>query len=135
MRIFIIILTFIFQINFASAQSYSEGVRLYKQKQYLEAAEIFKKLSNEGDSKAQARLGFMYYKGLGVTKDFENAVKYYKLAEKKNNRVAITNLGWMYQRGWGVTKDLNLSSKLYLRAAKMNYGPAQNKIADFYRYL
>ena len=42
MRIFIIILTFIFHINFASAQSYSEGLRLYKQKQYLEAAEIFK---------------------------------------------------------------------------------------------
>lgn len=131
--LFLLIILIFHKLN---AQTFSEGYTLYKQKNFTEAAEIFKKLSDEGNSKAQTRLGFMYYKGLGVKKDFENAVKYYKLAieNNENDRAALTNLGWMYQRGWGVNKNLKLSSELYLKAAEMNYAAAQNKIAESFEF-
>jgi len=57
----------------------------------------------EGESEAQADLGYMYYNGhtpLG-TKDMEMAMKYYSLAADQGYSRALCNLGFIYYNGSG----------------------------------
>ena len=45
-------------------------------------------------------------KGLGVLRDYKEAVKWYTKAANQGYAKAQFNLGWMYQKGQGVLKDL-----------------------------
>ena len=50
-------------------------------------------------SRAQNNLGLMYENGLGVPKDYDEAVKWYRLAAAQGDALAQNNLGWMYDNG------------------------------------
>jgi TPR repeat protein len=47
-------------------------------------------------------LGYCYYKGLKVEKDFKKAVFFYSKASENGNADAQNNLGYCYQHGEGV---------------------------------
>jgi len=55
----------------------------------------------EGESEAQADLGYMYYNGHTPfeTKDMEMAMKYYSLAADQGYSRALCNLGFIYYSG------------------------------------
>ncbi len=62
-----------------------------------------KKASDEGSSFATLMLGFMYYKGQGVTQDFREAARLFKTASKEQS-YAWMMLGVMNMDGIGVRK-------------------------------
>lgn len=95
-----------------------EAYRLYEEKRYTEAAEVFKLLSSEGNSAAQNSLGDMYYYGYGVEKDFNKARIQYELSAKQDNRDALYNLGIMYLNGIGVDVSRMQAIKYFAEAAE-----------------
>lgn len=62
-----------------------EGVK----KDYEEAFKWFRLAANQGDNKAQNKLGTMYYIRKGVKKDEMEAFKWYQLAADQGNIEAI----------------------------------------------
>lgn len=91
-----------------------EAYRLYEEKRFSEAAEIFKLLSSEGNSAAQNSLGDMYYYGYGVEKDYNEARIQYELSAKQGNRDALYNLGIMYLNGIGVNVSMIQATKYFV---------------------
>ena len=67
--------------------------------------DYFKKLADEGNMEDQRRLGFMYYKGDGVDRNYEKAFTYLLKAAKQGDGNAQAAVGWMYSEGKGVSLD------------------------------
>ena len=63
------------------------------------------KVAEQGHADAQSSIGYMYYKGDGVTQDFGEAVKWLSKAADQGDTSAQFNLGFMYYDGDGVTQD------------------------------
>ncbi len=55
----------------------------------------------------------MYFKGMGVTQDYAQAVKCYRLAADQGKAAEQYNLGNMYVDGKGVTQDYVEPAKWY----------------------
>ena len=64
---------------------YSEGVLAYSGGDLPKALKIFKTLAEQGDARAQARLGFLYNNGEGVIKDDSEAAKWYHKAAEQGH--------------------------------------------------
>jgi TPR repeat protein len=59
---------------------------------YSDSFGLYKELANNGDAKAQFLVGWMYYKGKGVSKDKKGAIGWWKLSARKGNIQAINYL-------------------------------------------
>ena len=64
-----------------------------------------KALAEKGDAEGQLNLGDCYNMGLGVAKDYVEAVKWYRKASEQGDLLAQTILGHCYAAGEGVAKD------------------------------
>lgn len=73
--------------------------------------------ADQGDARALYRLGSMYEQGLGVRKDFSQAVLSYKVAAANGVPEAQYNLGVMYANGRGVPRDFAEAHRLFSMAA------------------
>ena len=93
-------------INTRSDQAedlYAKGVQLNKSKKYTEAFRCFEKAAGFGHFRAQINLGYYYYAGLGVKKDYEKAINYLRKAAESDNIddisakvLARNKLAWIY---------------------------------------
>jgi TPR repeat protein len=103
-----------------------------------EAAEQFAKLKYEESVKAgllenlEIRpapwifyAGIAYYKGRGVSKNLEEAVKWFRKAAEQGGAEAQCSLGVCYTTGEGVAKDTTEAVKWYRKAAEQEYARAQ----------
>lgn len=90
--------------------------------------------ARQQDSQAQAEfdLGIVYYRGLGVSKDFAKAALWFKRAAEKEHVLAQFNIGLMYANGQGVSADLKQAERWYQRAAEQGYGSALNNLGAMY---
>jgi hypothetical protein len=61
--------------------------------------------ADQGDMKAQYKLGAMYYLGRGVPQNYGEAVRWYRKAAEQGYTVAQFNLGLMYHDGKGVLQN------------------------------
>jgi uncharacterized protein len=76
-----------------------------------------KVLAEKGDSTAEVGLGYRYFTGLGVPKDFAEAAKWFLKAANQGNILADRNLGACCANGFGVPKDETEATKWYHKAA------------------
>src|SRR5258708_1935052 len=81
------------------------------------AMRLFRPFADEGDADAQFNLGLMYTDGLGVPRDYSEAVKWFQKAADQGNAVAQFNLGHMYADGWGVPQNDAEAVRWYRKAA------------------
>lgn len=72
---------------------------------YRVAAALFRPLAEKGDPRAQYNLGLLYASGLGVTHDFQAALKWHRLAAGQGHAGAQNALAQMYAKGHGVPQD------------------------------
>ena len=72
-----------------------------------------KALAEKGDPAAQVLLGYRYFDGFGMTKDFAEAVKWFRMAAEQGNADAEHNLGACYANGFGVPQDKTEAEKWY----------------------
>ena len=56
-------------------------------------------------TKAQMRLGEMYFQGLGISKDYKKAFYWYEKAAQKHDFSSFFHIGMMYFKGWGVSQN------------------------------
>jgi len=98
------------------------------------AAAEFQKLAEQGDKKAQANLGYMYYVGEGVEQDYTKAVKWVKKAAILGDRDSQYNLAVAYAFGEGVKQSYKEAFHWYRRAAEQNHAVAQYSLGVSYAY-
>ncbi len=73
--------------------------------------------AEQGDVAAQAKLGFIFYYGKGVTKDIVRALKWYHAAAEQGHAKTQITLGTMYRYGGnGLTKSRAEASRWYRKA-------------------
>jgi hypothetical protein len=61
--------------------------------------------AEQGHTRAQNYLGWMYENGVGVLQDYAEAVKWWRMAAEQGSASAQNNLGIMYHYGRGVVQD------------------------------
>ena len=74
----------------------------------------------------------MYDQGLGVARDYAQAVVWYRKAADQGNAVAQNNLGFMYDQGLGVARDYAQAVVWYRKAADQGDAAAQNNLRRMY---
>ena len=97
------------------ALCYEEGEGI--EKNMTEAAKWFELAAEEGDAKAQNKIGEFYYYGLGVKKkDTKTAVKWFQMSAEQGHSGSQCWLGYCYKRGIGVDKDIDKAKMWYQKA-------------------
>jgi hypothetical protein len=93
---------------------------LVKEHKYREGANWVRKAADQGFARAQATLGGLYEKGLGVPQDYTQAVTWWRKAAEQGNGLAQYKLGRCYQWGLGVPKDYAQAEEWYEKALNNN---------------
>lgn len=94
----------------ASGEGFRDGLRAFNQRDYGGAYEIWWPLADrDGDAKAQAGLGYLYYSGRGVARDSGRAAAWFYRAAKQGEPTAQFLLAMMHLSGDGVARDRTLS--------------------------
>ncbi len=73
---------------------------------YITAYNLFRPRAEAGDSEAQNYLGVHYYLGLGVKRDWHQALQWYDKAAKQGDPKAQLNYGLMFHNAYGTDKDI-----------------------------
>ena len=84
-----------------------------------------------GDAEAQADLGGRYAMGIGVKKDYAEAVRMYRMAAAQGNARGQCGLGVCYARGDGVKKDDVEAVKWFRQAADQGNEEGQFNLGHF----
>lgn len=116
----------------AKSSSLREAVSAFNQKQYERSVAILMPLAEQGNPKAQYRLGIHYYLGLGVNQDDEFAVQWLARAAIQGDPEAQVDLGDMYFHGNGVAQDYKKAADLYRKAALQDYPAGQFNLGNMY---
>ena len=84
---------------------------------YATSLKIWLPQAQTGDPEAQAYVGEIYEKGMGLQPDYELAAVWYKKAAKQGLTRAQINLGNLYEKGLGVDKDSIVALNWYRKAS------------------
>ena len=99
---------------------------------YKKAFLLIAPLADQGVAEAQFGLGAMYERGLGVLKDYKNAVAWYRLAAAQDHDLSQVNLGKLYYQGRGLPQDYGLAVVWYRKGAEQGYAHGQFMLAAMY---
>ena len=86
----------------------------------------------EGDPKAQYRLGVRYASGMGVSRDENEAVKWFRKSADQGDAEAQYHLALMYPEGRSMPKNEKTAADLFLKAAENGVAEAQYRLAFEY---
>ncbi len=103
----------------------------YLKENYSVAISNFKKCT--GESRCQEMLGFSYYEGAGVKKDFKEALRWYEMAATQGAvgaQYALGILNASYHEG--LTQNKRKAFYWYRLAAEQGHGPAQYEVGHMY---
>jgi TPR repeat protein len=95
---------------------------------YRLAAGLFYPLAEKGDARAQYNLGLLYASGLGVTHDYQAALKWHRMAAAQGHAGAQNELAQMYAKGQGVQPDQIRAYVWYTIAAESSSAGSKNEI-------
>jgi len=88
--------------------------------------------AEQGDPKAEADLGDMYYHGRGIQRDYGEALRWYRKAADQGNANGEDGVGTMYDYGRGVPQDYTDALGWYRKAADQGHAESENGIALMY---
>ena len=72
--------------------NYEKGVDALKDKNYSDAMKFFQAAHEEGNAKAEEKIGYLYANGFGATKNYLEAIKWNDLSIKHGNANAQDNV-------------------------------------------
>ena len=76
--------------------------------------------------------GLLFYKGIGVDKDFKKAARWFKQAARKGHARAQYNLGIMSYLGQGVPQDYAQAAVWFKKASEQDHAAAQYNLGFLY---
>ena len=95
----------VFAAGTASAQDFRSGLSAYTTGDYTRAFHDWFGLAERGDPSAEAGIGFLFHKGLGVTQDDAEAAKWFVKAAEQGQAEAQLMLGTLFYFGTGVPQS------------------------------
>jgi uncharacterized protein len=99
---------------------------------YTKLYHELKTLAEKGNALAQLKIGFMYYSGKGISRDYGKAIHWFKQSAQQGNPLAQSNVGYMYKEGEGVPQDYSEAAKWYRQASERGNALAQFALGSFY---
>ena len=96
-----------------------------------QAAFWYEKLAKQGDVRAQTTLGLLYFRGVGLERNYELAYKWWSLAAARDP-AAQFNLGNLFFEGKGVPVDPAKAAEWYASAARRGHVQAQHDLGMLY---
>ena len=110
-------------------QRYQDGLVAYYTGDYPKALSILRPLAEQGDARAQNKLGFMFAEGQGgVSQDFAEALKWYLKAAEQGDAGAQYYLGAIHTSGQGVPQNYVEAHMWYNLAAAQGHKVAGNTL-------
>jgi TPR repeat protein len=100
------------------------GLEYYLKDNFEEAARWLRNAASRGHPDAQHMLGYMYYKGLGVTQNLAESFQWYEKAAVQGYAEAQFKLGVMYEGGKDVEQDFQEAFRLFRGAANEGHAEA-----------
>lgn len=91
-----------------------------------------KNAADQGNAEAQFNLGNSYYVGIGVAKNYPEAVKWFTKSAMQGFPKAESALGYMYYSGFGIPKETSEALKWWRKAAEHHNGDAQTQLGFAY---
>ncbi|VAW70219.1 hypothetical protein MNBD_GAMMA10-277 [hydrothermal vent metagenome] len=131
--------------NYNPRSSVLLGLILQSEARYTQAITLWEKASNGHDAHAQFLLGFEYFKGKHIKKDYQRAIELFKISAQCSytgedeipqlrlyycQRESPYYLGLIYAQGYGVSKDSEQARIWYLQAANMGNKKADNALKE-----
>ena len=113
---------------------YDQGKAAYNKGDFDAALREWRPLAEQGDARAQKRLGDMYAGAEGVDEDDGIAIQWYRKAAEQGVVGAQTSLGLIYESGKGVPRNYALAKSWYGRAAALKDPVGQSSLAAMYDY-
>ena len=86
---------------------------------------VIQQSAEQGDAKAQAKLGAMYLLGNGVEKDEHLAAEWMLKAANQGHIEAQVVMAAMYDRGLGVKNDVKMATQWYEKAAAQGHSASR----------
>ena len=86
----------------------------------------------KGYAPAQHNLATMYANGIGVERNFKEALKWFQMAAEQGVAESQFSLGLAYLKGKGVNQNFKEAAKWYRMAAERDLARAQNGLAEMY---
>lgn len=117
----------------------SRGILAYYTGDYESAFSTLHPLAEEGNARAQFRIGMMYYNGRSVVKNTDLARQWIARAlptilrtAQADQAWAQADLGTAYELGVGVIQDPRRAATWYLKSANQGYAGAQANLGVLY---
>lgn len=117
------------------ARDLSRGIEARRAAKTVGTSRVFnenKAKADAGDAPAQSKIGYCYYKGEGVARDYEQAVYWFRKSADQGYPVAQHNLGYCYFAGEGVSRDYAQALFWFRRAADSGNHKSGTNIAHIY---
>ena len=92
-------------VQAAAAGDFSSGLSAYNGGDYITAFRDWLTLAEHGDAPAQAGVGFLFHKGLGVAQDDVEAAAWFEKAAEQGQAEAQLLLGSLFFFGEGVPQS------------------------------
>jgi TPR repeat protein len=131
-RIIFLLLLFANVCEAVAAATIDDGIKLFNQKKWSQAREIFLQGEALGSGDAKTMLGVMSLMGLGVPEDGQKALRYFQEGAAKNSPNALAYLATMYLNGIGIQKDESRGLGYLLLASEKGSPDAQILLAKAY---
>jgi len=123
---------FIFLILTITLYAQESAVEAFKNKNYDKAFKLYEIDAKRGDTKAQNALSYLYFNGLGVSKDKNKGLFWLEKAANLNDAIAQYDLGMMYLSGYIVDKDSIAAFNWLTSASQQNHIEAEYNLALMY---
>jgi TPR repeat protein len=88
--------------------------------------------ADRGEPQAQFNVGVMFFKGIGVERDYEEAHRWFLKSAKQGASNSQGFLGILYEQGLGVSRDLEESLRWYTLAVRQGNLEAQYNLGRMY---
>lgn len=105
--------------TFSFADLVNEGLNAAYAGEHKKAINLLLKACESKDASGCYNLGFIYYQGVGVERDYQKAFNLYKKACESKSVKGCYNLGFMHYKGVGVKQDRSRAREIYAKACDL----------------
>ena len=124
----------ILHVQFSYANEFEKGMFALEMEDYERAVYYLSFEAVQGNPRAQYNLGLMYKNGIGVKKDFNEALGWFILGSNNDHMLSKYALGLMYYKGEGVSKNYSKAMNLFLDASFMGHPASQINVGNMYYF-
>ena len=114
--------------------NFEEAMILYKENNYVKAAEKFNLLAEKNHVLSQSTLGFMYLTGAGVPQDLRKGAFWFQKAAEQGNADSQGNIGIAYRFGQGVPQNFKQAHHWLEKSAEQGVPLAQYNLGGLFYY-